>query len=770
MTVPRIRSLLILIIIQGIWISGWLNVSEAVISDTQTEIIDFNSAYRRDIQKVIDSLGSSPDIETVKRSKQEIKISISGFKQQISAVQREISQLNNALQGLGKSSPDGQTDSASGLSELVALKQKKELELAEIRLLLMTSEEVIGRLDSYIEREQKENLYYRDRSLWHIFTSKRDNEIKPAKKFDSVPSNPTYTLFFLSSLTGLFLILSRLQQTRTFITSNSVRRNTIHQLTLIFNRSSLFFNSYVGAICVLIIFICLLFPLFSRYHLVVLTALFLFYCTVISLFIEIVIARFIRDTDQNREQIAKKRSGLTLYSFSIISALNIVASYSLFYHFFQGGIRHSIQSLLLLLWLISVFFLTLYVCRIYIPDYLKQSKLTAIISVVILFCLELFGYRNLVDHIIATIGYTFSILAISLILYDAVDLFVALIQNSRDTLLEFLDMTKAGESRSLNTHRILRVGFKVFIIIGAVVLVLTQLGITNADNERLREFFFNGFQISGFTIAPARIVLALLLFVLGWPTIEYLKKIIDREWLQSATISESSRDTFLTLSGYVGFAALLIIVLGLAGIKLTGLTVIIGALSVGIGFGLQNIVNNFISGLILMFEKPIKKGDWIQVGATEGYVKKISIRSTIIQTFDRSDVIVPNSELISNQVTNMMLDDVRGRLRVSVGVAYGSNTELVQQLLYDLAMSHEQVITDGSAPEPRVYFQAFGDSSLNFDLLCHLIDIDYKIIVRSELHMAIDKAFRAHGVEIPFPQRDIHVKKNQELNSQDETQ
>lgn len=767
MTAPRSRSLLILIIIQSIWISGWLNASEAVSNDTKTEIIDFNSTYRRDIQKVIDSLGTSPDIETVTRKKQEIIISTSGFKQQISAVQKEISQLNNALQGLGKSSPDGQADSTSGLSDLVALKQKKELELAELRLLLMTSEEVIGQLDNYIEREQKENLYYRDRPLWQIFTSNGNKEIKTTNKLNSVPANSTGTLLFLACLTALFIISSRLQQTSTFITSNSVRRNTIHQLTLIFNRSSLLFNSYVGALSVLVIFICLLLPIFSRYHLVALTALFLFYCTVINLFLETVIPRFIGDADKNLEQIVKKKRELTLYSFSIISALNIVGSSSLFYQFFQGSVRHSIHSLLLLLWLISVFFLTLYVCKIYIPAYLKQSKLTAIISLAILFCLELFGYRNLVDYIIATIGYTFSILAVSLILYDAVDIIVAVIKISRDKFLDFLDMTKVEASRSLNTHRILRVGLKVFIIIGAVVLILTQWGIINADNERLRDFFFNGFQISGFTIAPARIVLALLMFVLGWPTIEYLKKIIDREWLQSANISESSRDTFLTLSGYVGFAVLLLIVLGLAGIKLTGLTVIIGALSVGIGFGLQNIVNNFISGLILMFERPIKKGDWIQVGATEGYVKKISIRSTIIQTFDRSDVIVPNSELISNQVTNMMLDDDRGRLRVSVGVAYGSDTELVQQLLYEIGSSHEQVITDGSAPEPRVYFQAFGDSSLNFDLLCHLKDIDFKIIVRSALHLAIDKAFREHGIEIPFPQRDIHVKEHHGISSKD---
>ncbi|MBT8354294.1 MAG: mechanosensitive ion channel, partial [Desulfofustis sp.] len=141
-----------------------------------------------------------------------------------------------------------------------------------------------------------------------------------------------------------------------------------------------------------------------------------------------------------------------------------------------------------------------------------------------------------------------------------------------------------------------------------------------------------------------------------------------------------------------------------------------------------------------------------------GYVKKISIRSTIVQTFDRADVIVPNSELISSQVINMMFDDQRGRLRVSVGVAYGSDTNLVMQLLLDAANGHDQVITDGSTPEPRVIFQAFGDSSLNFDLLVHLKDIDMKMRVRNDLHLIIDKAFKENGVEIPYPQRDIHIK------------
>lgn len=242
-----------------------------------------------------------------------------------------------------------------------------------------------------------------------------------------------------------------------------------------------------------------------------------------------------------------------------------------------------------------------------------------------------------------------------------------------------------------------------------------------------------------------------------WPLVGFIKQLLDRNWLTTAGFASSTRDSLLAVTGYVSYALLVLILLGISGVKLTGLTIIVGALSVGIGFGLQNIVNNFISGLILVFERPIKRGDWIVVGSTEGYVKKISIRATIIQTFDRADVIVPNSDLISSQVTNMMFNDHRGRLRISVGVAYGSDTELVQKLLLEVANNHEQVISDGSVPVPRAWFQTFGDSSLNFDLLCHIHEIDMKLQIRSELNIAIDKILKKHNISIPFPQRDIHI-------------
>ena len=206
-----------------------------------------------------------------------------------------------------------------------------------------------------------------------------------------------------------------------------------------------------------------------------------------------------------------------------------------------------------------------------------------------------------------------------------------------------------------------------------------------------------------------------------------------------------------------------LLALSMAGVELANIALIAGALSVGIGFGLQNIVNNFISGVILLFERPIKTGDWIVVGGTEGYVKKISIRSTQIQTFDRSDVIVPNSELISTQVTNWMFRDKLGRVIVPIGVAYGTDVELVKQILLDIAYQHPSVITKSPIiSKPWVLFRTFGDSSLNFELRCYIRAVDDRLSVISDINFAIDKAFRDADIQIPFPQRDVHMINDQE--------
>jgi small-conductance mechanosensitive channel len=191
------------------------------------------------------------------------------------------------------------------------------------------------------------------------------------------------------------------------------------------------------------------------------------------------------------------------------------------------------------------------------------------------------------------------------------------------------------------------------------------------------------------------------------------------------------------------------------GFELTNLAIIASALSVGIGFGLQTIVNNFVCGLILLFERPVKVGDVIQLGEQWATIRNIGLRATTIQTFDQSDIVVPNSDLIANQVTNWTLGNRRIRLILTVGVAYGSDVPAVLKILEECSQNHPRVSQN---PAPSIFFMAFGDSSLDFQLRVWIDDIDYMNVVRSELNQEIDRQFRERGIEIPFPQRDIHLR------------
>jgi len=293
---------------------------------------------------------------------------------------------------------------------------------------------------------------------------------------------------------------------------------------------------------------------------------------------------------------------------------------------------------------------------------------------------------------------------------------------------------------------------------GAALLVLHIWGAEETTADILR-YFREGFQVAGLTIVPSQLLwailsLAVLLTLTGW-----LKGRLNSKWLIQIHMERSAREALVTTFGYVAVALSVIVALSIAGAQFTNLAIIAGALSVGIGFGMQNIVNNFVSGLILLVERPVRTGDWIVVGGTEGYVKRIAIRSTTILTFDRADVIVPNSELVSGQVTNWTLRNSWGRIMVPVGVAYGSNTATVKQTLLEIANNNADVIKGNpQLPDPFVLFRNFGDNSLNFELRAIVLDIDRRLSVISDINFAIDAAFREQGLEIPFPQRDVNFR------------
>lgn len=211
-----------------------------------------------------------------------------------------------------------------------------------------------------------------------------------------------------------------------------------------------------------------------------------------------------------------------------------------------------------------------------------------------------------------------------------------------------------------------------------------------------------------------------------------------------------------TITRYVILVIGLLIIFQSLGINMSTLNVLFGALGVGIGFGLQNIVNNFISGLIILFERPIKVGDRIEIGDINGDVIDISARATTINTNDNITIIVPNSEFISSQVINWSHSDRNVRFRIPVGVSYNEDPEKIRSILLDVAEKHPGVL---KKPETVVLFDEYGDSSLNFYLVVWTTDyINRPRVLKSELYYEIFRIFKKEGVEIPFPQRDLHLK------------
>ncbi|BBO83560.1 hypothetical protein DSCO28_41260 [Desulfosarcina ovata subsp. sediminis] len=241
-------------------------------------------------------------------------------------------------------------------------------------------------------------------------------------------------------------------------------------------------------------------------------------------------------------------------------------------------------------------------------------------------------------------------------------------------------------------------------------------------------------------------------FVLSWS----LQGVLMENVLSRGHMDTGARLSIVRLVHYALILIGFLIALSAMGFELQNITIIGGALGVGIGFGMQNIVNNFVSGLILLFERPIKVGDVVQLGdGQQGRVTNLGLRATTVQTFDRAEIVVPNGDLISSQVTNWTLGDRSMRLTIPVGVAYGSDVETVTWVLMAVATESDKVLKD---PQPMVLFLNFGDSSLDFQLRVWIADFNERRIIQSALIREIDRRFRIEGVEIPFPQRDLHLR------------
>lgn len=390
-----------------------------------------------------------------------------------------------------------------------------------------------------------------------------------------------------------------------------------------------------------------------------------------------------------------------------------------------------------------------------------SSKIGTLITLLMSasFVLSLFGYIRLSEFILNRFIASAIFCGVVFIIYRLIKVMIH----------QFLSIKYWTKTLHLSRKLMGKIEFWMGFLIAPIfifIVCLFLLGIWGVSVDILLQSakkILTGFYIGGMKISLVSIFMGIVSFLVSLFVFRLIKNSLQNGTLSHIEMDPGVRNSLVAGIGFLGIIISLLIALVVMGGSLKGLALIAGALSLGAGLGLQNVVNNFVSGIILLFERPIKIGDWVIINGQEGIVKRINIRSTTLETWVKADVIIPNADILSSSLMNMTHDSRFGRVDIAIGVGYDTDIELVKKILLEIPLENKKVL---KTPQPFVLFTNFGESSLDFQLSCYTSDITSRGRIATDLRERIIMKFRELKIEIPFPQRDIHIIPAQETVSQ----
>ena len=363
------------------------------------------------------------------------------------------------------------------------------------------------------------------------------------------------------------------------------------------------------------------------------------------------------------------------------------------------------------------------------------------------------GYNALATFLATNIAFSMMLVCVLMLLHRLAHDIAALALSTQTAAST--DTPPATPDRGTGLlHFWLMAAVDIVLFVVAVLVLLPLWGMPWQDMKDMLLRAAGGIRIGSFTLNLTDLLLAVVLFAVILLVTRALQRMLEERVFPQTRLDTGVRHSIKTATGYVGLVLAGGVAVSTIGLNLSELAIVLGALSVGIGFGLQAIVNNFVSGLILLIERPVKVGDWVVVGPHQGYVKRIKVRATELETFQRASVIIPNSELISASLINWTHKDTYARVEVAMGVEHGTDVARLRELLLACAQAHPRVV---GWPEPAVLFMRLGPDSLDFELRVFIAQADYMVIVASELRYAILESFQQHGIRLAHAQMDVHL-------------